>query len=229
MGDDLMRVVIRIGGSVVASPPNPAMMEKYCCLSRLIKQKGHDLVLVVGGGSLAREFIEIAKKMGLEEKEQDKIAISVSRLYAQLLNLGLSDLGSANVSKSLREAADLMHKGRIAIMGGLKPGMTTDAVAAMVAKKICANLMVKATDQDGIYTRDPRKYPDAKKIETLSFEDLSRFLEESRHRAGIHQILDPKAVQILRKEKIKTIVVNGFIPENLIAAIEGKKVGTLIE
>ncbi len=224
-----MRAVIRVGGSVVASPPNPVMISKYCSLFRVLKEKGHEIVIVVGGGSLARGFIEIAKKMDLKEAEQDEIAISVSRLFAQLFNMGLGNLGSASVSRSLREAANLMEKNRIAIMGGLKPGMTTDAVAALVAERVGADLLVKATDQEGIYTRDPRKYPNAEKIDKLSFNDLSHSFEETKHRAGIHQILDPKAVKILQKERIKTVIVNGFNPENIALAIEGKKVGTIIE
>ena len=224
-----MKVVIRVGGSVVASPPNPVIIGRYCDLFRILREKGHELVVVVGGGSLARDFIDIAQKMGLKETEQDEIAISVSRLYAQLFSMGVGKSGSLNVSESITEAARLVEKGRIVIMGGLKPGMTTDAVAAMVAKKIGARLLVKATDQDGIYTKDPRKYPKAEKIDRLSFDDLSRSLEENRHRAGIHQILDPKAVQILQKERIRTIVVDGFSPENIASAVEGKKIGTIIE
>src|SRR3989304_9618210 len=107
-----MKVVIRVGGSVVALPPDPVIISKYCDLFRILREKGHELVIVVGGGSLAREFIGIAKKMGLKETEQDEIAISVSRLYAQLLNMGLGDFGSPNVSKSLGEAAHWVKKSR---------------------------------------------------------------------------------------------------------------------
>ena len=110
----------------------------------------------------------------------------------------------------------------------LSSRMTTDTVAAMVASSIKAGLIVKATDQDGIYTKDPRKHPDATKIDELSFDELSGMLEEDSHRVGIHQILDPEAVRILEERRIETVVVNGFNPENIISVVNGEKIGTRI-
>lgn len=224
-----MRVVIRIGGSVVASPPNPEIMSKYADLLRELKKKGHELVVVVGGGSLARDFIKVAKVMGLNESDQDKVAINVSRLFAQLLAIKLGDLGLETIPTTVDEAAEGLKTKKIVTMGGIKPGMTTDAVAAMVAERIEAELLVKATDQEGIYTKDPKKHPDAEKIDVLSFDDLVQLFEQNKHKAGIHQVLDPEAVRILQKERTKTIVVNGFKPENVMLAVRGEKVGTTIE
>jgi len=224
-----VRVVVRIGGSVVASPPNPEIMSKYANLLTELKEEGHELVVVVGGGSLAREFIKIAKDMGLREFDQDEVAIMVSRIFAQLLAMRLGDHGLRSVPTSVDEAVQGLKSGKIVVMGGIKPGMTTDAVAAMVAERIGADLLVKATDQNGIYARDPRRYPDAEKIDKLSFDDLFQLFEENRHRAGIHQVLDPEAVRILQKGRTKTVVVNGFKPENILLAVRGEKVGTTIK
>jgi len=224
-----MRVVIRIGGSVLASPPNPTLMAKYADLLRSLKAKGHEFVVVVGGGSVARDFIELAEELGLSEPEKDEVAILVSRIFARLLARKLGDLSHEEVPTSVEAAAEALESGKIVMMGGLRPGMTTDAVAALVAEAIEADLLVKATNQDGIYDRDPKKHPDAKKIDRLSFRDLFQLFEENRHRAGIHQILDPEAVRILQQRKTKTVVVNGFHPENVALAIEGKRVGTLIQ
>ena len=80
-----MRVVLRIGGSVVASPVNADLISKYADILVALKRQGHEVAAVVGGGTLAREFIAIAKNLGLEEKAQDEIAISISRIFAQLL------------------------------------------------------------------------------------------------------------------------------------------------
>ncbi len=224
-----MRVVVRIGGSVVASPPNPEIMSEYAGVLRELKEQGHELVVVVGGGSVARDFIRIARDMGLSEFNQDEVAIWVSRLFAQLLTMRLGDLGLSSVPTSVDEAVQGLKTGKITVMGGVRPGMTTDAVAAMVAKKVRAELLVKATDQNGIYTKDPRRYPNAKKIDKLSFDDLFQFFEENKHKAGIHQVLDPEAVRILQKGKTKTVVVNGFNSENILSAVRDKKVGTLIK
>ncbi len=223
-----MRMVVRIGGSIVASPPNPKIMSKYASLLRKLREQGHELVVVVGGGTVARNFIGVARNMGLGECDQDEVAIRVSRIFAQLLAMGLGDHGLGSIPTCIDEAVQGLKSGKIVVMGGLKPGMTTDAVAAMIAERMEAELLVKATDQNGIYTKDPRRYPDAQKISTLSFDDLRQLFEENRHKAGIHQILDPEAVRILQKRRTKTIVVNGSKPENILLAIKGEKVGTII-
>jgi len=212
----------------VASPLNPTLMNRYAELLQDLKRQGHLVAAVVGGGSLSRELIRTAKAMGLSEPYQDEVAISVSRVMAQLLVLRLGKSGSLTIPTTIEDAADLFEKGRIVVMGGLKPGMTTDTVAALLADCVNADLLVKATDQEGVYNRDPRKFPDARKLDSLSFNDLSRLFEADRHRAGIHQIVDPEAVRMLRKRKIRTVVVNGFKPENVLLAVRGERVGTVI-
>jgi uridylate kinase len=121
-----------------------------------------------------------------------------------------------------------LDKGKIAVMGGLKPGITTDSVAALVAKQIRANLIVKGTNQDGVYNKDPKTHMNAIKFDELSYEDLPKILQENNHKAGIHQIVDPEAVKILKNENITLIIVNGFDPNNILAAVQGEKIGTKI-
>jgi uridylate kinase len=223
-----VRVVLRIGGSVIASPPNAQLMRKYSELIETMAQ-AHQLVVVVGGGSLAREIIEIAREVGLSEPEQDEMAISVSRLFAQLLAMTLHTVASKSVPSSIDAAVELLRRSRVVVMGGVKPGMTTDAVAAMVAEKTGADLLVKASDVDGVYTKDPKKHPDAQKIDRLGFNDLQRVFELNEHRAGIHQILDPEAIKVVQRSKIKMVVVNGSSPENVLSALKGENIGTIIE
>jgi uridylate kinase len=224
-----MRIVLRIGGSVVGSPLNPDLIRKYAGVLRDLRTQKHELVVVVGGGKLAREFIAVAKDIGLDEPEQDEMAISVSRVFAQLFLEKLGRAGCGTVPVTVQEAADHLANGKIVVMGGLKPGMTTDTVAALVAKKVKADLLVKATDQDGVYNKDPKDHPDAVKLDHLTFERLSEVFPEDKHRAGIHQIIDPEAVKVLKRQQVRVIVVNGFEPKNVLMAIEGKTVGTLIE
>jgi uridylate kinase len=224
-----MRVVLRIGGSVIASPINPDLIAQYVALLKDLRAKGHEVAVVVGGGTLAREFIGIAKQLKLQEEAQDKIAISVSRLFAQLFLEKLGDIGCGTVPLTIEETAKCLSKGKVAVMGGLKHGMTTDTVAALIVKKVKADLLVKASDQDGVYNKDPRKYSDAVKFDHLSFETLSLVFTKDKHEAGIHQILDPEAIRVLRSRKAKVVVVNGFTPENVMTAVDGKRVGTWID
>jgi len=223
-----MRLVVRIGGSVVASPVNTELMSKYADLIKTVKTQGHEVAVVLGGGALAREFIKIAKELGLEMQAQDEIAISCSRLFAQLFLKKLGDMGCSKVAITLDDAQACLAEGKIVVMGGLKPGITTDAVAALAAERINADLLVKSTDQEGVYTKDPRTNKDAVKLDNLTFDDFSKIFEGSVHKAGIHQIIDPEAIKVLKRHRLKLIVVNGFKPENVLAAIEGKNVGTII-
>jgi len=224
-----LRIVLRIGGSVIASPMNPELISKYSDLLTNLKNKGHELVVIVGGGKLARDLIDVAKKIGLGDDAQDRIAISASRVFAQLFLERLNGASCRIIPTNLEEVESYQNRGKIIVMGGLKPGMTTDSVAALVAERIKAHLILKATDQDGIYDKDPKKYADAVKLDRLSLDDLSKVFAEDKHKAGIHQILDPEAVRILSRNHVKVIVVNGFKPDNILAAVNGKNIGTTIE
>lgn len=224
-----MRAVLRIGGSVVASPINPDLIRKYALMLRNLRTEGHELVVVVGGGRLARELIAAAKDIGLDEPSQDEIAISVSRVFAQLFLKKLGKDSCRTVPSTLHEASGCLATGKVVVMGGLKPGMTTDTVAALIAEKVKADLIIKATDQNGVYDKDPKEHSDAVKFDRLTFGDLSKVFSENKHRAGIHQVIDPEAVKILMRCQISVVVVNGFETENVLAAIQGRPVGTLIE
>jgi uridylate kinase len=223
-----MRIIIRIGGSVVASPPNPEIMRRYADVIKEIRDQDHEVAVVVGGGSIARDLIIFARETGLSENEQDEVAISASRIFAQILAMKIGGVSWKDVPRTVDEAIKMLRDRGIVIMGGVKPGMTTDTVAALLASQAEADLIIKATDQDGIYTKDPKKYPDAEKLDEIRFEALSHVLIENKHRAGIHQIIDPEAVRVLMERRIKTIVVNGFKPENILLAVKGEKIGTIV-
>jgi len=223
-----MRIVVRIGGSVVANPINTQLLAKYADIIVLLKQQGHEVVVVVGGGALARQFIGFAKELELNMEAQDEVAISCSRLFAQLFLKKLGKYAGNKVAVTLEEAAEGLALGSVVVMGGLKPGITTDTVATLVAEKISADMLLKGSDQQGVYNKDPRKHADAVKLDRLSFEELSAVFEQNEHKAGIHQIIDPEAVKILKSNRIKTVVVSGFDPQNMLVAVRGENVGTII-
>ena len=224
-----MKVVVRIGGSVVGSPLNEKLIGRYIDTLKKIKLDGHQVVAVVGGGSLAREFIKIAGDLGLDETKRDWAAIHVSRLFAQLFTLCLAHEGCEIVPVSLDSAESCLKEGKIVIMGGLYPGMTTDTVAALIGERIKADLLVKGSNVDGIYTKDPKKFSDAKKLDKLNFNDLNEFFELNKHQAGINQIIDPEAIKVLQRCKLRTIILNGYDSKNIWSAIKGIRIGTVIE
>jgi uridylate kinase len=90
-------------------------------------------------------------------------------------------------------------------------------------------LIVKGTDQEGVYTKDPCKFPDAIKLDEITFHELTQILEHSEHKVGIHQIIDPVTIDVLKRNNLPLIVFNGFKPENLLLAADGQNIGTLIK
>jgi uridylate kinase len=106
-----MRIVMRIGGSVVASPINSALISRYVELLKDLKMQGHELAVVVGGGALARDFIAVAKNLGLNESAQDDVAISVSRVFAQLFLKKLGKLGCEAVPLTVEDTVKCLHDG----------------------------------------------------------------------------------------------------------------------
>ena len=215
-----MRLILRIGGSVVASPFNPGLLQKYAELLKGLSREGHESAVVVGGGALAREFIRIAKDLGLPESVQDDVAISVSRLHARLFVEMLGETGCGKVLVTIKEASHCFGRKRVAVMGGLRPGMTTDTVAALIAEKVNADLYIKATDQDGVYDKDPLKFPEAVKYPQISYlEVLSQGLG----------VMDASAVAMCRDNHLPIIVFNLNTTGNIMRMAMGEAVGTVIK
>jgi uridylate kinase len=220
-----MKVVLRIGGSILGSPPSPALVEGYSQVISQLTGEWNSIGVVVGGGPVSREFISSAKALGLSSYHQDTIAIHASRLNARLVAMKLG--GVSSVPTSIESMLQRLARNRVAVMGGLKPGITTDTVAAMVAQRWGANMLVKASDQKGIYTADPRTDKSAKKLSKLTYDRMAQILG-GKHKPGIHKIVDPVAVEHLIASKVILVVLDGKDPKNVLKAVHGEKVGTVV-
>jgi uridylate kinase len=220
-----MKAVLRIGGSVLGSPPSAKVVNAYAEVIADLNFEGHSVAVVVGGGEISREYIRSAAAMGLSTYQQDTVAIHASRLNARLVAMKLG--GVSSVPTSIDGMLQRLARNRVAVMGGLKPGITTDTVAAIVAAKWRADILVKASDRNGIYTEDPRVNKKAKKLDRLTYEKMKQILGGS-HRPGIHSIVDPVAVDHLVESRVKLVVLNGADPKGVIKAIHGEKIGTVV-
>jgi len=223
--DGSKKIVLRIGGSVLGSPPQTKLLRAYSEVVSEARKAGHSIGLVIGGGPVARSFIATAKELGLPREAQDMIAIEASRLNARLVGM---KLGVKRVSTTIQGMTIELEKNKIGVMGGLRPGITTDTVAAILAEAWHADLLVKASDQDGIYTADPRTDKEAKLLHNLSYQEMVKILGGSKHRPGIHSIVDPVAAKFVAKHKLILVVTNGFFPSNVRKALLGERVGTLV-
>jgi uridylate kinase len=220
-----LKAVLRIGGSVLGSPPSAKVVEAYGKVISDLNYEGHYVGVVVGGGEVSRQYIRSASQMGLSPYQQDTIAIHASRLNARLVAMKLG--GVSSVPTSIDGMLQRLARNRVAVMGGLKPGITTDTVAAIVAQRWRADLLVKASDQNGIYTEDPRVNKRAKKLDRITYEKMKELLGGA-HRPGIHSIVDPVAVGHLFESRVRLVVLNGSDPRGVIKAVHGEKIGTLV-
>jgi uridylate kinase len=109
------------------------------------------------------------------------------------------------------------------------PGQTTDAVAAILAEYVHADLLLRTTSVDGVYTADPRIDPTAKKLDQMTPEDLVHMVTKIEMTAGANNIFDPLGAQIVKRSKIPLVVVSGADPSNLLKAVDGQHIGTLIK
>ncbi|MEM3444517.1 MAG: UMP kinase [Thermoplasmata archaeon] len=212
-------VVISIGGSVIFRGASYIKT-----LAEVLNTAAKELriAITVGGGRIAREYIQIGRELGGDETTLDEFGIAVTRLNAKLLALTLPNAYPA-IPENLEDAYRFFRTGWIVVMGGTTPGHTTDAVAAMLAEKLRARRLVNVTNVDGLYDKDPRKYPDARKIEHCSHEELIRMLTEAEASAGQSHVFDLLGAKILRRAKIKLLIVSGENPEHLRDAIAGKE------
>ena len=216
---------MRIGGSVLGDPPSAKVVNAYAEVVSDLNYEGNSVAVVVGGGGVAREYIKSAAQMGLSPYQQDTVAIHASRLNARLVAMKLG--GVSSVPTSIDGMLQRLARNRVAVMGGLKPGITTDTVAAVVAERWKADLLVKASDQSGIYTEDPRVNRKAKKLDRITYEKMKQILGGA-HRPGIHSIVDPVAADRLFESRVKLVVLQGADPKGVIRAVHGERVGTLV-
>jgi uridylate kinase len=220
-----LKTVLRIGGSVLGSPPSAKIVNAYADVITDLNYEGHSVAVIVGGGQVSREYIKSASEMGLSPYQQDTVAIHASRLNARLVAMKLG--GVSSVPTSIDGMLQRLARNRVAVMGGLKPGITTDTVASMVAQRWRADIMVKASDQAGIYTEDPRTNKKAKKLDRITYEKMKQILGGSHH-PGIHSIIDPVAVDHLIESRVRLVVLNGTDARGVIKAVHGEKIGTVV-
>ena len=222
-----MIIVISIGGSVLISDLDPERIYKY---AENVKQLTieHTVYVVVGGGRIARDYISAARALGANEVECDVIGIDMTRINARLLIAALGKSAYPEPPYSYHDANNAAFSGRIVVMGGLIPGQTTDAVSAVLAEYVGADLLINATSVDGVYTADPNIDKNAKKLTNMTPSELVEIVMKIDMAAGSNSPLDPLAAKIIQRCGIKTVVVDGKDPENIVEAVAGRHNGTLI-
>jgi uridylate kinase len=214
-----MRVVVCIGGSVLAPELDPRRVEGHAEVIEGLAAEGCSVGAVVGGGGVARDYIGTARELGANEVQLDQIGIDVTRINARLLIAALGPNVDPKVARDYEDAGDAIRRGDVSVMGGVMPGQTTDAVAAALAEYVGADLLVYATSVDGVYSADPDADADAEKYGRLTPEELVDVIAPMSRGAGASAPVDLLAAKLIQRSGMRTIVLDGTDPERIGAAV----------
>lgn len=222
-----MNVVVSIGGSVLAPDIGFERVAEHAAVIEGLVEEGCTVGVVVGGGSVAREYIAAARELGANEIQLDEIGIDVTRLNARLLIAALGDQAVTSAAETYEEAGVAMKRGDVAVMGGVAPGQTTDAVSAALAEYTDADLLVYATSVPGVFSADPNEDPDAQKLRELTPAELVDVIAGIEMNAGSSAPVDLLAAKLIERSGMRTIVLDGTKPERIGDAVRyGEHDGT---
>jgi uridylate kinase len=227
--------VVALGGSLLRPEEAEKRRQWLGQLRQLVvhlEGNGRKLGIVVGGGLPAREGIELAKNIISDSYMLDEIGIAATRLNATVLQQIFLDIGSdvsAIIPKTTEEASNLLAKHSIVVMGGTKPGHTTDAVAIALARDCGARNCIIATNVDYVYDKDPREHEDAKPMFDITIDQLADVTGTEPLQPGQSAVVDPIAVGWAKSASIDIAVLDGRNISLLDNALDGKEFnGTLI-
>ena len=215
-----MKVVISLGGSVVnPGEPDVEFVKKMCAmLSKL--SKGVELLIVCGGGVAARKYAHAIQKLG-NNFLADEAAILATHQNAIFVS---SALPNSVFCKEFDDARKMHENGKIPIMGGTVPGITTDDDAVLLAELVGAKRVVNLSNVDAIYDSDPKTNPKAKRFEKMKHDELIALATGGdKRRAGENFVFTLLACKLAARSNIEVHFVNGRNLEEAEAAILGKK------
>jgi uridylate kinase len=208
------------------------MLNHYALTIKRAVAEGVEVAIVIGGGNIFRGLS--AHKSGIDRVQGDYMGMLATVINGMALQAALEGLGvytrliSAIEMKQIsepyirRRAVRHLEKGRVVIFvaGTGSPYFTTDSAAALRANEIDADVILKGTRVDGIYTADPEKDPTATKYDHLSFAKVISL--------GLG-VMDMTAFTICQENNLPIVVFDVNEPENLIRLLHGENIGTLVE
>lgn len=221
-------IVLSLGGSILIPGLDTPNIKPYLPVLEKIASK-HRLFVVVGGGGEARRYIDLARSLNVDDASADELGILVTRLNATLLVQALGNAAWPQVLESHTEALTAGESGKIVVMGGITPGQTTDAVAAVLAERTRADVFFNLTSVDGIYSADPKQDPSATRYEMITPAELLDIVIHQQTKAGMNTVMDIVAVKMVERCGIPLIVLDGRDPLALLGAVEsGSCKGTVV-
>lgn len=225
----MKEVVISLGGSLIFQDTIDYSYLKSLKNLLLKYSKNFKFVIVVGGGKTARTYMEPLTKEGLSIKEVCLTGIRITRLNARFMHKFFGKNPASKIPRSLKEVESILKKNNIIFCGSLryKPDNTSDGTAAEIASYLKTEF-INLTNVNGLYTKDPGKFKDAKFISKISFSDFYK-MADFAYKPGQHFVLDQSAARIIKRHSIKTTILNGKNLKNLENFLNNKEfIGTVI-
>lgn len=223
------RILLKLSGEAFGVKGiEPKAVDKLAAQIAQVRMRGVEIAVVVGGGNIIR---------GADAKNLDRVVADQMGMLATVINgLALQDALERQGLKAIlqsavavsfaepldqRRAKQALENWEVVIFAGGtgNPFVTTDTAAALRAGEIKAELLLKATNVDGVYTGDPKSDKRAKRLKRVSYEEVIQNKLE---------VMDIAAIEICRENKIPIVVFDLFKPGNLEKAIAGEEVGTLV-
>ena len=229
------RILLKLSGEALMGEQkggiDPAVVSMIADQVKIIREMGVQVGLVIGGGNIFRGVAGATK--GMDRTTADHMGMLATMINALALQDALERIGvPARTMTAIqmpqvaepyirRRAVRHLEKGRVVIMaaGTGNPYFTTDTTAALRAVEIEADIILKATKVDGVYTADPKLDPTAVKLDHLDYlEVLNRGIE----------VMDNTAVTLCMDNNVPILVFNLLIPGNIERVILGEEIGTLV-
>ncbi|HLL60963.1 MAG TPA: methyltransferase domain-containing protein [Candidatus Nitrosocosmicus sp.] len=224
-------IILKIGGSLIVpeTGPNVLFLQKLNTFIREQVKYGRKFLLSIGGGKTARNYRDAGSKVigQLTNDDLDWLGIHASHLNAHLVRTIFQDIAHPRIIENYDRKLDNWSE-PVAIGAAWKPGWSTDYCATVAARDYNASAIIKLSNIDWIYDKDPNKYKDSKIIKKITWEDYQMLIGNTWV-PGMNVPFDPIASQLANKLALTVIVTNGKSFANLKNILEGEEFkGTVI-
>lgn len=228
------RIIISVGGSLIVPNGgiNTEFLDKLNTFVReeLAKDSKRQFFLVAGGGATARTYIEAGRavvKHELTPEDLDWLGVHSTTLNAHLIRTIFRDIAHPKLIRHY----DIIRKAYepVVVAAGWKPGWSTDYCATLLCEDYGVKTVINLSNIEQVYDKDPRKFPDAKALKHLSWEEMRKIVGD-KWTPGLNAPFDPIAAQKAQELGVKVVVMSGANFDNLRNFMEGKPfTGTTIE
>lgn len=220
-------IVIKIGGSILSLKGNLFNFNEAIKLKSFFESLNSDLqfVIITGGGYLARNYQELLKDNHYSEYDQHYIGTIACNMNAVMLRSVFGDLAEEKIIGlgDLSASTPIKLNKRFLIVGAGDPGPSSDWDATWIAKRTDAGFIITLKDIDGVYSDDPDKDPNAKRIDKLSWDEYLQVINNPvNHIPGGNLPVDPIAAKMAKELNRKFFVIKGSDYQNLKNLLEGR-------